>query len=398
MQAPDGNPDLQKPRLRSFSAGQLLCVFGDPPGPLFVVIKGKLLVYRPDPNHPGTNAPIAQLGPGAIVGEMAPMLRQPRTASVGALVETTVLEVPVDHVGSLTSQHAPFIRVIVDALQERAGLSLDEIRGVIGTWGVDLADLDDLEATLPPDAAASADVLPHDPAAFYIKTVTCPLCQTPFPVRVVRSQSDQPVQRATDFHQLYVSAFNPSDYELWVCPNDLYAALPVDFGPLAFSQRAPLIAGINELVAREWGGRRPDFAVDRSLDLREQTLTLALAVCRLRGAGPLRTAAVLHRLAWCARERDDAETERAWLTAALAAYSSAHAEANMDSEKDDLRVQYLCGELALRLGDRNEAYRWFGHALMHPALGKHAMWARMIREQMGEAVSLARAPQTKVEA
>jgi uncharacterized protein (DUF2225 family) len=395
MQAPEGNPDTQKPRLRSFTAGQLLCAFGDPPGPLFVVIKGKLLVYRPDPGHPSTNEPLAQLGPGAIVGELAPMLRQPRTASVGALVETTVLEVPVDHVGSLTRQHAPFIRVIVDALQERAGLSMDEIRAVIGKWGVEVADLDDLatlEDDLPSEAEPSAGLLPHDPAAFYTKTIACPVCQQPFPARVVRFQSDQPVQRETDFHQVYMSAFNPSDYELWVCPVDLYAALPMDFGPLAFSQREPMIAGIDEFVQREWGGQRPDFAVDRSLELREQTLSLALAACRLRGAGPSRTAALLHRMAWCARERDDTEAERAWLAEALAAYRSAHAEADMDSEKDDLRIQYLCGELALRLGDRHEAYRWFGHALMHPAIGKHAMWERMIRDQMGEAVALAKAP------
>jgi uncharacterized protein len=396
-QAPEGNQDTPKPRLRSLNAGQLLCAFGDPPGPLFIVIKGTLLVYRPDADRPGTNEALAQLGPGAIVGELAPMLRQPRTASVGAITDTTVLEVPVDHVGSLTRQHAPFIRVIVDALQERAGLSADEIRDVIGTWGVDAADLEHLDEAPLPEPEPSSALDPHDPGAFYTKSVTCPVCQHPFPARVVRTQSDQPVQRETDFHQIYMSAFNPSDYEVWVCPNDLYAALPVDFGPLAFSQRAPMIEVLDEFVQREWGGRRPDFGVDRSLELRVQTLMLALAVCRARGEGPLRRAALLHRLAWCCRERNDAAGEQAWLLEALEAYRAAHAQADMDSDKEDLRVQYLCGEIAMRLGDRTEAYRWFGNALLHPALSKHAMWARMIREQMGEAVALARPPQlTKV--
>src|ERR1041385_6530522 len=99
MHASLGQAESPKPHVRSLSVGEVLCTYGDPPGPLYIVISGKLLVHRPNPDRINVNMQLAQLGPGAIVGEMAGILGQPRTATVGALEETTVLEVPVDQLG-----------------------------------------------------------------------------------------------------------------------------------------------------------------------------------------------------------------------------------------------------------------------------------------------------------
>jgi hypothetical protein len=86
-------------------------------------------------------------------------------------------------------------------------------------------------------------------------------------------------------------------------------------------------------------------------------------------------------MAWCARERGDQATERRWLTEALAAYRAAYEEADLGSGKAELRVQYLCGELALRLGDQATAIDWFARALRHPELKEFPVWERMLRDQ-----------------
>src|SRR3982074_3371632 len=78
-------PTPPKPSMRTLAVGQLLCQFGDPPGPLHGILAGKLLVYRPKPTRPNENIELAQLGPGAVVGEVAPILGQLRSASVRAL-------------------------------------------------------------------------------------------------------------------------------------------------------------------------------------------------------------------------------------------------------------------------------------------------------------------------
>src|ERR1051326_2299244 len=83
------------PTLRSLSEGQVLCREGDPPGPLYVICSGSVRAYRLAGN---SVEELAHLGPGDIVGEMAPILQQARSATVQALEPTEVLEVPVSQV------------------------------------------------------------------------------------------------------------------------------------------------------------------------------------------------------------------------------------------------------------------------------------------------------------
>jgi uncharacterized protein (DUF2225 family) len=140
------------------------------------------------------------------------------------------------------------------------------------------------------------------------------------------------------FHQRYRTPSTPYDYEVWVCPNDLYAAFPSDFADLSADERQHVSEVVDELVATQWAGERPDFAVDRNFALRERSLQLALAIYRLRGASPLRLAGVLHRLAWCAREQGDEAGERRWLQEGFENYQAGYGAADQGDPKEDLRV------------------------------------------------------------
>src|SRR5947209_470675 len=372
-----------RPTIKTFAAGQVRWREGEPAGPLYVICSGSVRAHRRSLTVPDSIQELAQLGPGEVVGELAPLLRHSRSATVQALEPTAVIEVPADQLGALVRRHEPLLRVIALALRDRAGLSETEIESAVTRVGGTLPR--EVFMVESPDAAGgSLPVPPHDRTVAYPKTLTCPACGARFSTLVIHARKDQPAERTSDFHQRYVTPFNPYDYELWVCPNDLYASLPADFGELSDIQRMK-VADVVDGVTAGWGGQRPDFNADRTSRLREQGLQLALAIYRMREAPPSRVAAILHRLAWCARERSDTDIEQQWLSQAVEAYSTAYAESDLDGTRDELRVLYLCGELSARLGDTPAALRWFEEALRDPALKDHPNWERMLRDQWAQA-------------
>jgi uncharacterized protein (DUF2225 family) len=380
-----------KVQLRWVPTGNLLCREGDPPGPLYLICAGSMRVYRHDAEPPHREIDIARVGTGDVIGELAPILNKPRSASVQALEPTQVLEIDVRDIGSIVEQQAPLRRVLGLALQERSGLPSATISAMAARFGISLPTA----APSPAQASSEAPAAPtfpdpaHDTTVAYPKPLTCPACGARFSALAVRPKKDMPGERATDLHQTYRTALNPYDYEVWVCPNDLYAGFATDFADLAERFR-PHVANVVQQVVDGWGGTRPDFNVDRTLALREKALELALAMYRLRQATPLRLGAIMHRLAWAARERGDEATERAWLAQAVEAYATGYRDSDLE-KKEELRIGYLCGELHLRLGALNDALQWFGEGLRHPALTDHPTWERMIRDQWAAAREIAAA-------
>ena len=370
---------IRRAAMKTLVEGQVLCREGDPPGPLYVILSGSVRAYRRSMTTPDAIQELAQLGSGDIVGEMAPLLRQARSATLQAIEPTQVLEIPVDQLGPLAIRHEALLRVITLALRERSGLSDGQIAENAIEAGVPLPpELFEMQAAAL--NGASLPVPPHDPAICYPKQVTCPACDTTFSTLVIHVRKDQPVDRGSDFHQRYSTPYNPYDYELWVCPNDRYAALPADFSDLAPNARAH----VADVVAGVEGDAQLDFNGERTLAVREQGLRLALALYRMRELRPSRVAAILHRLAWCARERGDAAAEQSWLVEAAKAYGTAYADSDTDGAKDELRVLYLCGELSARTGDTTAAFRWFGEALRHPSLKDHPNWEKTVRDRWSD--------------
>ena len=375
-------PTSLKLELRWLAAGEILCREGDAPGPMYVVCSGSVRVIRDDPFKPHQKVELALLGPGSVIGELAPILNTPRTATIEAAEATQVLEVPLAELSMLTRRQTGLSRVLAHALHERAGLGPEQLANIGARLGVGLS-LDTVGVAETETQAAEGPALPapdHETSVVYPKEVSCPACGARFSALVFRPHKDQPSQRSTDFHQVYRTPRNPYDYEIWVCPNDLYAALPADFDDLPAAHRAGVADAVATVVSTAFGGQRPEFNVDRSLALREQALHLALGVYRLRQALPLRLAAILHRLAWCARERGDTATEQQYLAEALAFYARGYEEMQ-GGAKEELRVQYLCGEVNLRMGRQADALQWCAQALRHSEIKSNPKWEQMLKEQ-----------------
>ncbi len=96
----DLDPDLLSRVAMGSSAvelapGEVVIDEGSQPQEMFVVIAGTLAVTKA---QPGSVIEVAQLGPGDVVGEMAVLSQAPRSATVSAQTESTVLKISAESV------------------------------------------------------------------------------------------------------------------------------------------------------------------------------------------------------------------------------------------------------------------------------------------------------------
>lgn len=95
------------------AAGAEVFRFGEPGNSAYVVESGRVEVLAAD------GRPLAQLGVGALFGEVALLDQQARTATVRALESTMLLRIERDHVQSLLKRADPVIRHLLSLLLAR---------------------------------------------------------------------------------------------------------------------------------------------------------------------------------------------------------------------------------------------------------------------------------------
>ncbi len=79
---------------RKFAAGTTLMQQGDTGAGLFVITSGKVKITQAT-NPDRAEEDLGSAGPGAVLGEMALLDDQPRSATVTAVEDTTVLLLPI---------------------------------------------------------------------------------------------------------------------------------------------------------------------------------------------------------------------------------------------------------------------------------------------------------------
>src|SRR5260370_31022455 len=81
---------------------------GDPADAMYRVVGGRLQAIARHPD--GTETQVGEIGRGEVVGEMALITREPRTASVQAVRDTQLLRVSADTFTRLVSEHPEALR------------------------------------------------------------------------------------------------------------------------------------------------------------------------------------------------------------------------------------------------------------------------------------------------
>lgn len=187
---------------------------------------------------------------------------------------------------------------------------------------------------------------------YYESKIECNCCKKRFTTYKVRPNRYKVVDQDTDFMPIY-EGLNPLLYEVAVCPHCGYAyhkSMTRTFGP--FMQL------IKEIYIKEL--KKPmDICKERTLEDAIVSYKLAYLVSRASMEDSLIMANFAVKIAWLYRLKEDHPSELRYLQAAREFYSKSFAS-NKEGEE---RLQYLCSELSLRIGDYEEAKKGFSRLI-----------------------------------
>lgn len=119
-------------KTRELEAQTVLFNQGDPGNELFVVQRGRIAIYVPSKDQPGEERPIRIFEAEEVLGEMALIDDQPRSASARALEASTVLTLSGDDFQQLIRQHPEMALAVMAGLNDRIRYTTDflgEVRG-----------------------------------------------------------------------------------------------------------------------------------------------------------------------------------------------------------------------------------------------------------------------------
>lgn len=119
---------------RRFEAGAVLVAEGTPGRELYILSAGEADVLKRTAD--GREAKIAELGPGAVFGEMALVGIMPRSASVRARTPLTALVLPYVKVAALSTDHLRTFTVLVMNLAREVCRRLQQADAVLGEFNV----------------------------------------------------------------------------------------------------------------------------------------------------------------------------------------------------------------------------------------------------------------------
>lgn len=210
----------------------------------------------------------------------------------------------------------------------------------------------------------------------YESTANCPCCETTFPITRVRPSFKNPSSSDTDFCGYYNKGVNPDYYVIRVCP---YCGF--SFSENSFTRG--LTENQKKLYYKEIGNHwtSQSFLGERSDEVALVTYKRALMIAQLLEVPNAVIAGFLHHIAWIYRYMKNEAEEQRFLNFALDRYIIVY-ENESGSDKN-ARLLYLIGELNKRLGNYNDAVKWFSRVVNDKSIMDAGM-IRASREQWKE--------------
>lgn len=130
-------------RDRALKRGQVLCREGDPGEEMFVVRHGSFVISKPVTGR--VEQVLARIGPGDFFGEMSLFARAPRSATIQADTDATLLVLDRTALTGMIEQSpraaAAFFYALVQVFIERLRASGDLVAEVT-RWGLEATGLD----------------------------------------------------------------------------------------------------------------------------------------------------------------------------------------------------------------------------------------------------------------
>jgi dTDP-4-amino-4,6-dideoxygalactose transaminase/uncharacterized protein (DUF2225 family) len=214
----------------------------------------------------------------------------------------------------------------------------------------------------------------------FFRKVSCPLCKKEFQTPVLKTSAAILEERDSDLCAKYKED-NPTYYAVYVCPSCGYTSLDEDFKELREREKkeiASLLLGDKDLRVMD-----PNFwEFPRKPETVLKLYKRAIKFYSVRKNKSFQIAKCYHRIACFHRFRNERVQEKEFLKQAVRFYSKAYESEDLSREKlGELGVMYIIGDIHRRLGNYEEATKWFSRVASHPEKEKSPTFVKMARDQ-----------------
>lgn len=209
----------------------------------------------------------------------------------------------------------------------------------------------------------------------YDKNVKCPVCDIEFKTKKVRTSRLRLIKRDKDFLSYYKGE-NPLKYNIFVCPHCGYAASESKYNSITDKDREIIL----KEVTSKWNSR--DYGDKRTVDDAIETYKLALYIGQLLDYKRIDLGSLCLSIAWLYRIKEDLEEEKRFLKLTKNLFEEGYYKETLeDTNMEELRLDYLLGEISRRLEDKEDALKWFNTTLSNPRLKSKPVIEKIVREQ-----------------
>ena len=194
------------------------------------------------------------------------------------------------------------------------------------------------------------------------KQVDCPVCGSSFKVKSVKVNAPRMKGQDTDLFIRY-DVINPYLYDIWICNSCGYAAMKADFPKIKSFQKETVLSSITP----KWKGREYPEVFDENTAI--ERLKLALVNAIFIEAKNSTKAMLCLKIAWMYRLLEDKNNEISFLTQALNGFNEAYISEDFPIYgMHKYSIMYLIGELNRRVGNQDEALKWFSNVITSPGV------------------------------
>lgn len=198
------------------------------------------------------------------------------------------------------------------------------------------------------------DILNH----LFDKQVICPVCDSIFKTKTIKSKSPRVLSKDSDFFIRY-SVANPYFYDVVICNSCGYAAMRLDFENIKTHKKELVLSN----VTPKWKPRKYPDILDQKLAIERYKLALLNAV--LIDLPDSTKGMISLKISWMNRLLDNSDQETLFLRQALEGFSNAYIKEIFPIyglQRDSL--MYLLGELNRKLGDYQNALLWYSRTIV----------------------------------
>lgn len=210
----------------------------------------------------------------------------------------------------------------------------------------------------------------------YDKKIRCPICNKEFKTKKVRTSRLRLIKKDSDFLPYYEGE-NPIKYSIYVCPSCGYSAPESKYDSVNNEEKEIIL----KKISSKWTKR--SYGDKRTIEDALEVYKLALYVGELLDYKKIDLGSLCLSIGWLYRVKKNDEEIRFLGLAKELFEESFYKESLIGTNMDEMKLSYLIGETSRRLGNKEEALKWFNTTLSNPSLKSNPMLENIVREQWG---------------